>query len=264
MTDDVRLYMFQSGSQCCKLHHIKMNHGDGADYEIPVPWFLLTHPKGHIVIDGGLAVEGLADPRGWWGSAIDAYRPVMTQSQGCLTQLAALGIAPEQVRFVALSHLHSDHSGAVGRFPNATHVVQRREYEYAFTPDWFAAAAYARRDFDRPGLAWHFLDGEADDGYDLYGDGVLRMIFTPGHTVGHQSFLVKLPETGLILLTADAVYTKDHWEERALPGFMASSVDVVRSVQKLRMLAEREDALVVAGHDPEAWPGFRHAPHFYA
>ncbi|MCW6536079.1 AttM family quorum-quenching N-acyl homoserine lactonase [Sphingomonas lycopersici] len=260
---DIRLYMLQSGSQRCKVRDIKMNQGD-ADYEIPIPWFFLTHPRGHVIIDGGLAVEGLSDPRGWWGDAIDVYHPLMESSQGCGAQLAALGVQPEQVRFVVLSHLHSDHSGAVGRFPNATHIVQRREYEYAFAPDWFAAGAYARKDFDRPGLDWHFLEGEASDGYDLYGDGALRMIFTPGHTVGHQSFLIRLPKTGAILLTADAVYAQDHWEERALPGFMASAVDSVRSVRKLRALAEREQAMVVTGHDPQIWPSFRQAPDFYA
>lgn len=143
--NDIRLYMFQSGSQCCKLHDIKMNQGDGADYTIPVPWFLLTHPKGHVVIDGGLAAEGLADPRAYWGDAVDAYRPIMSPEQGCVAQLASLGIAPEAVRFVVLSHLHSDHSGAIGRFPEATHVVQRREYEYAFAPDWFAAQPMSAR-----------------------------------------------------------------------------------------------------------------------
>lgn len=260
---DIRLYMFQSGTQRCKAHDIRMNQGGGADYEIPVPWFLLTHPKGNIVIDGGLAAEGLAAPRRYWGNVVDSYQPVMTEEQGCVAQLARLGISSQDIRFVVLSHLHSDHSGAIGRFPNAIHIVQRREYEYAFAPDWFAAGAYVRRDFDRPSLKWHFLEGAATDTYDLHGDGVLRMISTPGHSVGHQSFLVQLPNAGAILLTIDAAYTLDHWNEKALPGFMASAVDAARSVGKLRALAEQTDALVVPGHDPEAWPRFKRAPAYY-
>lgn len=259
----IRLYMLQSGTQRCKVHDIKMNQGNGADYEIPVPWFLLIHPKGNIVIDGGLAAEGLADPRAYWGDTVDFYQPVMMECQGCVAQLASLGLAPEDVRFVVLSHLHSDHTGAIGRFPNATHIVQRREYEYAFAPDWFAAGAYARSDFDRPGLKWTFLEGDSTDHYDPYDDGVLRMVFTPGHTLGHQSFLVTLPNSGSILLAADAAYTFDHWNEKALPGLMASAVDTVRSVRKLRALAERVGAAVVTGHDPEAWPIFKQAPVFY-
>jgi N-acyl homoserine lactone hydrolase len=119
------------------------------------------------------------------------------------------------------------------------------------------------------GLRWRslgeskFLEGAETDYYDLYGDGTLRMVFTPGHTLGHQSFLVTLRNAGPILLAADAAYTLDHWNEKALPGFLASAVDTVRSVRKLRVLAEQVGATVVTGHDPEAWPTFRLAPAYY-
>jgi len=262
-SDDIKLYMLQSGTLKCKVHNIKMNQGNGADYEIPVPFFLITHPKGHIIIDGGNAIEVADDPRGYWGDICDVYEPVLDPGDGCVDQLRRLGVEPEDVRYVVQSHLHLDHTGAIGRFPNATHVVQRVEYEYAFTPDWFAAGGYIRKDFDRPGLKWQFLNGDADDGYDLYGDGTLTTIFTPGHSPGHQSFLVRLPSGRQMLLTIDAAYTTDHWEERALPGFLASTVDTVRSVRKLRTLAERSGAEVVTGHDPDAWPTFRQAPAFY-
>lgn len=259
----LRLYMFQSGSQLCKLHHIKMNQGEGAGCEIPVPWFLVRHPEGAVLIDGGLAAEGLADPKAYWGDSVDTFRPVMTPDQGCLAQLDALGVRPGDIRYVLLSHLHSDHTGSIGRFANATHIVQRREYEYAFAPDWFAAGAYARRDFDRPNLAWQFLEGEATDDLDLYGDGSIRILFTPGHSPGHQSILVDLPGSGPILLAIDAAYTWDHWQEKALPSLMTSASEVARSVRKLRFLAERLGATVVPGHDPQAWAGFRQAPLFY-
>ena len=110
----------------------------------------------------------------------------MTAEEGAEAQLEKMGIARESVRHVLQSHLHLDHTGAMGRFPNATHVVQRSEYEYAFTPNWFAAGGYIHKDFDKPGLKWQFLNGELTDGYDLYGDGVIRMIFTSGHAPGHQ------------------------------------------------------------------------------
>ncbi|MDP1013857.1 MBL fold metallo-hydrolase, partial [Klebsiella pneumoniae] len=76
------------------------------------------------------------DPSGEWGSAVEPGKPVMSEDQGCVDQLKRIGIAPEDIRSVVLSHLHSEHSGASGRFPHATHVVQRPEYEYAFAPDW--------------------------------------------------------------------------------------------------------------------------------
>jgi glyoxylase-like metal-dependent hydrolase (beta-lactamase superfamily II) len=258
----IQLYMFQTGTLRTKLKYIKMNQGD-SDYEIPVPWFLIKHPKGNVVIDGGNAIEVAIDKRAHWGSIVDAYDPIMNVNDNCVDQARSVGVEPEDVRYVVQSHLHLDHSGAIGRFPNATHIVQRAEYEYAFQPDWFAAAAYIRADFDRPNLNWKFLGGEYTDYFDLFGDGAIKMVFTPGHAPGHQSFLIDLPNSGPILLTIDAAYTMDHWKDKALPGLVCSSVDAVRSVRKLRALAEQTGAKVVTGHDPDAWLTLKHAPGSY-
>jgi N-acyl homoserine lactone hydrolase len=198
---ELRLYMFECGTLRLKLHVIKMNQGLNELYRIPVPWFFIQHPRGNIVIDGGNAVECATQPYEHWGSAADYSYPEMRIEQGCVNELQRLGIEPDSITYVLQSHLHLDHTGAIGRFPNAVHVVQRAEYEYAFTPDWFAAGAYIRKDFDKPDLRWMFL------------------IFTPGHSVGHQSFLINLLKSPPMLLTADAAYTLDHWNEKALPGF---------------------------------------------
>jgi glyoxylase-like metal-dependent hydrolase (beta-lactamase superfamily II) len=259
---DIRLYMFACGSLKTVTCSIKMNQGHDP-YEIPVPWFLITHPRGNVVIDGGNAAEVAEDARKHWGAIVDVYQPVMRPDEACVPALEKIGIDPASVKYVLNSHLHLDHTGAIGRFANATHIVQRAEYEYAFTPDWFAAGGYIRADFDKPGLKWQFLEGLSTDFYDLYGDGVIKMIFTPGHAPGHQSFLITLPESGPILLTIDAAYTTDHWNERALPGFLASTVDTVRSVRKMRALVEQTGAKIVTGHDPITWPTFKQAPAFY-
>jgi glyoxylase-like metal-dependent hydrolase (beta-lactamase superfamily II) len=111
-------------------------------------------------------------------------------------------------------------------------------------------------------VPWALLD-ETDDGYDVFGDEVIRCWRSPGHSPGHQSFEIKLASSGVFLLTVDAAYTTDHWEEKALPGFLASAVDTVRSVRKLHRIARRSNATVVTGHDPDAWPTFKHAPEFY-
>jgi N-acyl homoserine lactone hydrolase len=108
-----------------------------------------------------------------------------------------------------------------------------------------------------------FLEGTATDFYDLYGDGVVTMIYTPGHASGHQSFLINLPNSGPKLLTIDAAYTMDHWNEKALPGFLVSTIDTVRSVRKLHQVQRKTGAEVVTGHDPDAWPTFKKAPEYY-
>ncbi len=265
MADDIRLYMFECGVLKCHVENIKMNQGLGEPYAIPVPWFLITHPKGDVVIDGGNAAECATDPKGHWGGLTEIYWPEMTPEQACVPAMRAAGFDPADVTWILQSHLHLDHTGALGsidEFPNAQVIVTRTEYDYAHAPDWFAAGAYINADFDRPNVRWNMLE-ETDDGYDLYGDGVIRMHRTPGHAPGHQSFEITLPNTGSVLLCIDAAYTVDHWEERALPGFMASAVDAVRSVQKLHRIADRSGSTVVTGHDPEAWPQFKQAPEFY-
>ena len=156
---DVRLNLFECGTIRLKLHDIKMNQGSNEPYQIPVPWFFLQHPKGSAVIDGGNAVECATRPFEHWGAVAHRSYPEMSVGQGCVQELERLGFEPNSVAYVLQSHLHLDHTGAVGRFPNAIHVVQRAEYEYAFTPDWFAAPSYIRKDFDRPDLQWLFLEG---------------------------------------------------------------------------------------------------------
>ena len=123
--------------------------------------------------------------------------------------------------------------------------------------------AYIRADFDKPNIRWKFLQGRKTDFYDVFGDGVIKVIFTPGHTPGHQSVLVNLPKTGYMLFTGDACYTGDHWCDKCLPGLVASSSDAADSVKKLRRVAKEYDAKVVWGHDPVSWQDWKKAPMFY-
>ena len=137
------------------------------------------------------------------------------------------------------------------------------EYEYAFTPDWFARGGYIRSDFDRPGLKWQFLNGTQDDFYDIYGDGTLTTIFTPGTRRDISRSLSGCPRTAYPAHHRRRLHARSLGREGSA-GFLASTVDTVRSVRKLHAVADRTGALVVTGHDPEAWPSFRKAPLFYA
>jgi N-acyl homoserine lactone hydrolase len=258
----IKLHCFQCGVLKTTLSAIKLNQPP-EPYEIPVPWYLIEHPEGNVVIDGGNAVEVHKNPHERWGAVADVYYPLMTEEDGCINQLDKYGIDPASVKYVLFSHLHLDHTGAAGRFPDATHIVQRKEYNYAMAPDWFAKAAYILADFTDPKIKWKFLDDWATDGFDLYGDGRIKAYFSPGHAVGHQSFLIALPNTGPILLTIDAAYTLDHWNEKALPGFMCSAIDTAHSVRRLKEIARSTKATVFTGHDPDNWKTVKQAPQFY-
>jgi glyoxylase-like metal-dependent hydrolase (beta-lactamase superfamily II) len=259
--------MFQCGTHRTQLQMIKLNTGLGEPYEIPVPWYVITHPEGNVVIDGGNAPQAAVDPVGHWGTAItDFYWPEMTLEQTVLPQLETIGVTPESVRWIVQSHLHIDHTGAVAVFdqlPNAQVLATRRELEYAHHPDWFTKKSYVASEWNDPRIDWVLLE-DHEDGYDVFGDGVLRCWHSPGHSPGHQSFTVKLPESGSFLLAGDAAYTLDHWNEKVLPGIMTSAIEVARSVRRLHRIAEREHATVIAGHDPEGWLAFEQAPAFYA
>ena len=259
---DIKLYMFQTGTLKTKLKYIKMNQSN-QDFEIPVPWYLIKHPKGDVVIDGGNAIEVAINKHEHWGSVIDEYDPTMNKSENCVDQAKSVGTNILDVKYLIQTHLHLDHSGVIGRFPNAIHIVQRLEYDYAFNPDWFASPAYIRKDFDKPNIKWKYLNDKKTDFFDLYGDGSIKIIFTPGHSPGHQSILIKLPKSGNILLTIDAAYTVDHWENKCLPGLVTSSSQAGESVTKLRKIARENNALVVTGHDPYAWISFKKAPILY-
>jgi N-acyl homoserine lactone hydrolase len=267
MADAPRLYMFQTGTLRCGLQKIKMNTGLGEEYEIPVPWYVIKHPKGVAVIDGGNPAEVVDDPVGHWGETITSgYWPVMEAEEAVVPSLASIGIDPAEVTWLVQSHMHVDHTGALAAsasFPNAKVLVTRKEWEYAYSPDWFSVPSYVKADFDGKDLDWVLIEDD-EDGYDLWGDGVLRCWHTPGHSPGHISFTVDLEESGTFLLAVDAAYTSDHWNEKVLPGFMTSAVETVRSVRKLHRLAEREEATVVTGHDPDEWGSFKHGPEYYA
>jgi len=229
---------------------------------VPVPWFVIEHPKGNIVIDGGNAQAVATDARGYWGPIAEDCVPTMQPGEFCIPAMEQAGLDPADIRYVFLSHLHHDHTGAIGQFPNAVHVVRRREYEYAFAPDWYVSPAYVRHDFDKPNLRWEYLDDT--DIIDFYGDGTVKLIATPGHSEGHQSFLVTLQQSAPMLLAVDAVPGVDHWHDKVLLGLTTSASQAVRSIARLRALAGRTGAVLVPGHDPGAWPGFRLAPYAYA
>jgi N-acyl homoserine lactone hydrolase len=266
MSDEIRLYMFQCGSTTIPLRNFILGAGEAGEMiTTPVTWFLLTHPRGDVIIDGGNPIEAALDTKKHWGAITEMSSLEMDPDEWIVPTLERLGIDFEGIRWIVQSHLHLDHTGAVAaieRFPNAQVLATRQEYEWGHAPEGFTALGYIKADYVKPGVDWVLLE-EADDGWDLFGDGTLRCWRTPGHSAGHQSFEVTLPSGQAFILAVDAANTIAHLEEKALPGFLLSAVDTARSVRKLRRLAWRAGATVVAGHDPEQWPTLKHAPDYY-
>jgi glyoxylase-like metal-dependent hydrolase (beta-lactamase superfamily II) len=118
-------------------------------------------------------------------------------------QLDQLGVKPSDIKYVAVSHTHPDHIGNMTMFPKSMLLVQKAEYEWP-------SPVGPRFKPDQPVTK---LEGD----HDVFGDGSVLIISTPGHTPGHESLLVKLPKTGAVLLSGDAVHFKDNWDNRRVP-----------------------------------------------
>ena len=220
---------------------------------IPVSMFVLKHPKGVVVIDTGNNVA-ISDSREnckkyWAAGLCDFLAPNQRRSDVIDMQLKKLGLTTDDVKVLITSHTHLDHAGNMGMFPKAIHVVQKKEMYQGWWPEKFQGRApagtfvmgdiAAAREFN-----YLELDGE----YDLFGDGTVKIIPTPGHTIGHQSVKVKLPKTGTLILAQDAI-----WMQENLDGYVAGlnfSVQAyTNSVNKLKMMADLEGAKILMAHD---------------
>ncbi len=258
----MKLYFFEAGVLKSQKQFFTLGMDVGKAFDVPVPFLLIEHPKGKILFDTGNAFETIHNKEDHWGGILAAYDPVMTEDQWCVNSIKKVGCTPEDVKYVILSHLHLDHAGCVGHFPNARYVVQRDELHYAYVPDPFMKLAYIRKDFDKD-VDWLILEGWQNDRFDLFGDGSIVLYFTPGHTPGHQSVLVNLPKSGPMFFAADSCYTLANLNDSILPGLSWNNGETIKSVQRMRHLQDAMGATIVTGHDPEAWQQYRQAPAFY-
>ncbi len=258
----MKVYMFEAGILESMKHYFTLNQGVNEEFNVPVPFFLIDHPKGKVLFDTGNAFETVHEKETHWEGIVQAYDPVMSEEQWCANAIKKVGCEPEDISYVILSHLHLDHAGGVGHFPNARYIVQREELHFAYVPDPYMKAAYIRKDFDKD-VDWLILEGWKHDGFDLFGDNSIIIYFTPGHTPGHQSVLLNLKNSGPMLFAADACYTQENLENGILPGLMWNAAETVRSVEKMRYLQETRGAKIITGHDPVAWSQLKKAPEYY-
>lgn len=233
-------------------------------YWAPVPAFLVEHPgAGAFLVDTGFAPSVARDPAesfGRLGKLLFGVRMAEEQALGRL--VAVRGVAPEAVRLVVMTHLHFDHSSGIGEWPGATFVVSAQEWKAA--NDQGFTRGYHHHHF-HPAFDWHSIDYDAPEisshesfarSVDLFGDGSVRLAFTPGHTRGHQSVILRLAGGREVVLTGDAAYTLRTISETVLPAMTEDDHLFRRSLSELQhYLALHPEAVVIPGHDPEAWAG---------
>ena len=213
--------------------------------KIPIPSFLIEHPKGRVIFDTGLhrELQTSSDRIGELAKTFQVhYRP----GEELGARLRAHQIEPERIDYLINSHLHFDHVGGNADVPNAKLIIQRPEWEAAADPELVRRNGYNRADFDL-GHQLQLIDGE----HDLFGDGTVVCIPTHGHTAGHQSLRVRL-DNGEVVLTADSCYMRKVLEDMVLPPF-AHDFDAMRQVIERFRAMERAGTRLIFGHDPGQW-----------
>lgn len=231
--------------------------GASGECTIPMPAYLIEHPKGLVLFDTGLVPAAATDPEGVYGELASLLGLRFRPEQAIDQQLKALGYAPSDVKYVIASHTHFDHSGGLYLFPQAEFFVGQGDIPYAYWPDPAGAAFFRRADIDAArGFRWREIPGVD---HDVFGDGSLVILFTPGHTPGELSLLVRLPSRNFIL-SGDTVHLREALETAVPMPYDANTEEAVRSIRRLQLLRESADATVWISHDPQDWAEFGHAP----
>ena len=210
--------------------------------------YLIRHAQGWMLWDTGLADAVAAMPDGLAPS--DPAATHWRRPKTLAAQLEALGVKPSDIKFVAVSHTHPDHSGNVPMFPTSTLLVQKAEYE------WPLPNGASRFKPEQPVTK---LEGD----HDVFGDGSVTILSTPGHTPGHQSLLVKMAKTGAVVLSGDAVHFTSNWQNRGVPAGNFDKDKTLTSMKRLAEVLDSSKATLWINHDKAQRDAQRMSPEFY-
>jgi N-acyl homoserine lactone hydrolase len=220
----------------------------------PYFFYVVQHPDGTILFDSGAHPELATDPEKRLGSAAADFQVRLSADDNVQTRLASIGLKPSDVDIVVQSHLHFDHAGGLEWLAHAPILVHAEERAFAFDPPVYQEAIYVREDYGMD-LKWEELNGE----HDVFGDGRVMVIPTPGHTRGHQSLLVHL-EGQTIFLLADAAYLLGKLRARALPGVIWSPDAMIDTWDRIEEIERSENAHLMTTHELDYETSVRMAP----
>jgi len=259
-----RNYVFRpSGNRLSQLRR-GLKAGDDA-LMAPSMAFVVRHPAaGAIVIDTGFHPDVRTNLRRDFGVPMSLlFKDIRPAVKPFDQQLRELDVDPAGVERVLMTHLHVDHTSGMRLLPNATFVCSRAEW--AATRMRFAArAGYVRHHLpdtarmDLIDFAGAVPYGPFERSLDLLGDGSIRLLYTPGHTKGHVSILLRLEGGRQAMLVGDAAYTLRNIRDVTLPLLTADDDASLRTLRALNAFAEQNpEAILVPSHDPVAWHALR-------
>ncbi len=240
-----RLYIMDCG-QNAALDQSRWSPGVnvGKPIELSDNCYLIRHGSDWLLWDTGY-------PDAVAGKPVTTPVGTATRAKTLAAQLSEVGVKPSDIRFVAVSHTHGDHVGNVAMFPDSTLLIQKAEFDWAFAPD------------KKPPFRGDRPVRELEGDLDVFGDGSVTIISTPGHTPGHQSLLVHLPKTGWVVLSGDAAHFKDNWDNRRVASMNTSAEQTLASYKRIAELLAEKQAQLWINHDKPQSLGQKHAPEFY-
>lgn len=208
---------------------------------------LVRHGDRYLLWDTGNAMDGT--PKAPNASLVE--------------QLARIGVKPDDIDFVGISHHHFDHTGQLASFPQATLLIGQGDWQMLRATD--APASMSAQDFAAwrapftPWLSGGKVEALGRHRHDVFGDGRVVMVNLPGHTPGHHGLLVKLEKKGHVLLSGDVTHFHENYRSNGVPTWNTSRADSLASLDRFRKIAANLDAIVIIQHDPrdvEKLPAF--------
>jgi glyoxylase-like metal-dependent hydrolase (beta-lactamase superfamily II) len=202
--------------------------------------YLIRHDTQYLLWDSGLPaalIGAKPDEKAVLSPSLDVDLP---------TQLAEIGVKPGQIAYLGISHTHFDHAGQAASFSNAVLLIGKADFDALKLP----TPAFGVE----PKLLAPWLDGKAkaepvDADHDVFGDGNVVMLKMPGHTPGEMSLLVRLKETGPVVLSGDVVHFEEQLARRGVPGFNWDRGASLASMERLTAIVKNLKAKLVIQHD---------------
>ena len=245
----MRVWLLDNGSIVIE-HTQLMWNVPGPQVRIPVYSVLVEHDDGLFLFDTGIGMEHMNE-------VLPFELPEQTEEQTIPAQLESCGFGRGDVTAVVNSHLHIDHVGGNQLFKGTgvRHLIHEKELAQARNHAPFEFFGYSDKTWDYEGANIETFSGDTELAPGLW------VYETPGHTVGHVSVLVDGQQP--LLFAMDVAYTSAAMERGIQPGFHHTPVDGVRSIARVKQLAEERGAQIFLSHDMEAWQGYTHAPGHY-
>jgi glyoxylase-like metal-dependent hydrolase (beta-lactamase superfamily II) len=250
---DVRLYVLDCGTIIShEPERFGLTRQDVPDPDFSDPCFLVVHPKGILLFDTGLPDAHVGRPIYEDKMGYEGILKTVTLKG----QLANIGVTAPMITYLTISHSHWDHVGNANDYAGSTWLVRKAEYDVMFGPN---ANAKAKTWYDKLAQAkTQYIDGD----YDVFGDGKVVLLSTPGHTPGHQSLYVKLAHTGGVVVTGDLY----HYTAERTKGLMPpreQSLETPASRKKVEEFLIRTHSQLFMGHAIDWYQNAIKAPGWY-